>query len=251
MDKFKSDWDTYHLAVDANGIDLNLHWSNVEELSYYSTLQSGQFGRPERKFSKQTFFEEFPVFYNKMWKLNHHLGVYDIPADAKVLDIGSGVAVIDLLLAAQFPNSKIYLLDKEEMNLEKDVYYSDNYFFYHSWKPVIDCINTTKLKVDSINILNISDNWPDNLDMITSYFSWCMHYPKETYWSKVIDHLSPTGKLVVDVRNLNDRDTVNEITEELKVYPKKFALKNTVPKWIDDYGTDILGWRCVWQRGES
>jgi SAM-dependent methyltransferase len=248
MNKFNQDWNKYHLSID----NIDLYWSDVDELSYYATLQSGQFGQKDKLFSKQTFFEEFPKFYQKMWDLNSYLSVYnDLSDNAKILDIGSGIAVIDLLIAKKYPNSKIFLLDKgkEDVELKQNVFYSNDYFFYNSWDPVIDCINNSN--ITNTEILNITDEWPNDLDLITSYFSWCMHYPKETYWKLVKEKLKPNGKLVIDVRNLKDRNVIEEISEEFCSKPKKFEFKNTIPEWIDNYSSDTLGWRCVWERVEK
>lgn len=246
MSKFKKDWDKYHLTVD----NLSLSWSNVDDLAFYNMLQAGLFGKRNREFSKQTFFEEFPKFYQLMWKLNQSLGVNNFPNNTKILDIGSGVGVIDLLLLKQNPTLNIFLLDKEDLVLNPNVFYAEDYFFYNSWNPVIDCIENSNLNKDSITFLDTTDDWPQELDVITSYFSWCMHYPKEVYWDRVLKHLSPNGMLVIDIRNLKERNVVEEISDELKIKPKTYELKNSVPEWIDNYGTDVLGWRCVWKRSQ-
>jgi hypothetical protein len=73
-----------------------------------------------------------------------------------------------------------------------------------------------------------------------------MHYPKEKYWSKVKNTLKPGGKLIVDVRKLKDRNTVEEISDELKCIPKKHEFKNTIVDWIDNNEDETLGYRCVW-----
>jgi len=244
MHKFKKDWNKYHLNIDG----INLQWSDVDNLSFYATLQSGQFGKKDKMFSKQTFFEEFPKFYNLMWSLNNNLGINNIQSNSKILDIGSGISIIDLLLLKKDPSLKFFLLDKEELTLNSDVYYSEDYFFYNTWECVKDCLQTTNLPSSQVSFLQPADTWPEDIDVITSYFSWCMHYPKEVYWRKVLDHLSTNGMLVVDVRNLKDRNVVEEISDELKIKPKTFEIKNSIPEWIDNYGNSILGWRCVWNR---
>lgn len=244
MKKFEKDWNQYTLTID----NITLQWRDVETLAWFSTLQSGMFGVPGRDFSKQIFFEEFKPFYEKMWNLNKFLDI-TYKGNENILDVGSGVSIIDLLLAKKYPELNFTLLDKEEVNMQPDIFYSNEYFFYNSWKPVVDCIETTNIEKSRFNFITNTDKWPEDLDMITSYFSWCMHYPKETYWDNLKDSLKKNGKLILDVRNLDDRDVVSEITEEFKCKPKVFAFKNTTPEWIDNYGNDTLGWRCVWVKG--
>ena len=248
MNKFREHWNHYNLSIDTSKDVIHLSWKDVESLAFYCTLQAGQFGKPSNLFSKQLFFENFSTFYQKLWTLTESLGAFDIPNDSVILDIGSGVGVMDLILAKFMPNSTIYLLDKEELNLKKDVYYDNDYFFYHNWDPVNDAITSSEINLDQIKIISPDDEWPKQIDCITSYFSWCMHYPKETYWQKVVDCLKPGGKLLLDVRNLNDRDVVSEISKEFKSNPKMHEFKATVNTDIDNYGNDILGWRCVWTK---
>ena len=250
MDKFSVDWESYELTVESDRGPLDLKWSNVEDLAKYATLQSGLFG-VNRPYSKQVFFETFPKFYQGMWNLTHSMGGFDLPENAVVVDIGSGVGIMDLLLAAYLKNPSIHLIDKQELNNKPGVYFSKDYFFYNSWNPTLDCINKTPNIKDKIFFKDPTDNWPEEVDCVTSYFSWCMHYPKEVYWDKIKQTLKPGGKLIVDVRKLKDRDIIEEISEEFKSIPKLHRYEHTVVKWIDDNQDSTLGHRCVWTRNNN
>lgn len=250
MDKFSVDWDSYQLVIDSDRGELILNWRNVEELAKYSTLQSGLFGL-NKPFSKQVFFEAFPKFYQNLWNLNATMGCFDLSDSAVVVDIGSGVGIMDLLLAKYLKNPKIFLVDRHELNNEPGVYFSENYFFYNSWGPTVDCLESTPDIKEKIIMLDPEDSWPEQVDCVTSYFSWCMHYPKNTYWNKIKQCLKPNGKLIVDIRKLKDKDIIEEISEELKSIPKIYRYENTVVKWIDDNQDDTLGHRCVWTRKDN
>jgi len=246
--RFSKDWETYILSIDTDKKGpISIRWNDVDNMAKLSTMQSGLFGI-DREFSKQAFYELFPNFYKNLWKITEILGGFELPEDAVIIDIGSGIGVMDLLLSQYLPKSKFYLVDKNEMNLVSNVFYSTNYFFYNSWEPVLNCIETTNIDPKRFKLNNPEDDWPEQVDCISSYFSWCMHYPKETYWNRVKETLKPGGKLILDIRNLSDRNVIEEISDEIKSYPRTFEFKNTVAKWIDNAGTDILGHRCVWTR---
>ena len=250
MDKFSNDWNFYELTINSNRGPLDLKWTDVEELAKYTTLQSGLFGQ-NRPFSKQVFFEVFPKFYQNLWSLTESLGGFDLPDSAVIVDIGSGIGIMDLLLAKFLKDPKIFLVDRQELNNKPGVYFSENYFFYNSWVPTIDCLESTPGIKEKITMLDPQDEWTEEVDCVTSYFSWCMHYPKDVYWDRIKQRLKPNGKLIVDIRKLKDKNIVEEISDEFKSNPKMHRYENTVVKWIDDNQDDTLGYRCVWTRKDN
>lgn len=136
-----------------------------------------------------------------------------------VVDVGSGVAIFDLLLS-QCTDANFYLVDKSALDKFFPVQYSaDKHGFYNSWNVVTDAITTSNLDPARFNFVSPTDEWPEQIDMIVSMHSWCWHYPKDNYWSKAIANLKSGGYLVLDILNLADRDTAQEITDELKANP--------------------------------
>jgi hypothetical protein len=144
----------------------------------------------------------------------------DISNLKKVVDIGSGVSAPDLLASKCNPNTEFYLVDKSEYSRKYNgIYYQDVHGHYNSWNVVEDCINSSGLNRSKFNFLDPNDEWPMDVDLVLSTFSWCWHYPKETYWNKVLSSLKIGGMLLVDVINLSDRDVVKEISDELGSVP--------------------------------
>ena len=190
------------------------------------------------------------------WSQRENQGMLNYPDGAKILDIGAGVSVIDLLLYNYIPNSNFYLLDVENLDQNfaalgpRTVCYSENYPYYNSWDPVKDAISTSKFDNERFNFLSSIDQLTDNMDVITSYLSWCFHYPKDVYWDKVFDSLKTGGKLILDVRPLHDRNVIGEISDVMKCDPVKFAFPK-VPNYVDTFNgpeKDIVGYRCMWTK---
>lgn len=244
------DWNHYTLEITTDKGPISVKWKNVEELAKYATLQSGLFGGVSDKLTKQTFFDHFQNWSQREWDRRFKMQSFNLADSPTIIDIGSGVAVIDLLLYSYLPNSKFYLIDKDAVEFVRDIYYSKDYPFYNQWGPVIDAIESSGFDSSRFAMQGPEDPWPE-ADCITSYYSWCFHYPKEVYWQKTLDSLKVGGKLILDVRYLKDKNTVEEISNEFKCDPIIFEYANTIPKWIDDFKDSdpgVLGHRCVWTR---
>ncbi len=250
MNNLTKDWLKYCLTVDSKSGPISLNWNDSETLAFYAALQSGLFGGASELFSKQVFFEQFPKWAQNQWSYHEQIVGHNIKPNDLILDIGSGIAVVDLLQAKANPTNKFILVDKQDQNFQQGVYYSDQYPFYNSWAPVEDCVFASGLDANRFSMQDPSMPWPE-VDHIISYFSWCFHYPKNTYWSKVLSSLKTGGTLTLDVRLIDSEDVVGEISEELKFIPYKDAIPNTIPKHIDNYPSPdpkIMGYRCHWKR---
>lgn len=234
--------------------DISITWNNVDQLSIYSNLQSGFYLQENQTFSKDLLFKHFEHWNQMFWTQREDQGMLDYPDGANILDIGAGMAVIDLLLYNYIPNSKFYLLDKEDWDESfaefgtPKICYGKTYPFYNSWRPVKDAIESSQFDQSRFKFISQYQEIPENLDVVTSYLSWCFHYPKETYWDKVFNSLKTGGKLILDVRPLHDKDILGEISEQMKSSPVTFAFPK-VPSYVDEFDgpeKNITGYRCMW-----
>jgi hypothetical protein len=244
------EWDHYTLTIDTDKGPVSVKWKNVEELAKYATLQSGIFGGVSDRLTKQTFFNYFQNWSQREWDRRFKMQCFQLNDNPTIIDVGSGIAVVDLLLYRYLPTSKFYLVDKDAVEFERNIFFSENYPFYNQWAPVRDAIDASEFDASRFVMQGPDAVWPES-DCITSYYSWCFHYPKETYWQKTLDSLKIGGKLILDIRYLKNKDVVGEISEEFKCDPIVFEYANTIPKWIDDFkdaDPSILGHRCVWTR---
>lgn len=242
------------LTISSNRGPLTIQWSNIESLAKYAMAQAGGYGQINKGLPLLELHDKyFQNWHQFCWRQREKLSVYDnLPENSRVLDIGCGIAILDLLLYSYTPKSTFFLLDKEDM-WNKDtrpynVSYTIDHPFYHSWEPVLDAISTSNFDRSRFNFLNPEDNFPNDLDLVISSFSWCWHYPKEVYWDKVLASLKTGGKLYLDVRLLPDRNIIEEISDSLKSKPEFIEIKK-IPNQIDIYNngdTNISGHQCVW-----
>jgi SAM-dependent methyltransferase len=116
----------------------------------------------------------------------------------RILDIGSGIAGVHLLL-----NSDVCLLDKTQT--DKDLYYGfhERTSFYSSLKLAEKFLreNGFNHKIETQEATEDNQiNFEGKFDLVISLISWGFHYPVETYLDKVYDKLEVGGNLIIDVR---------------------------------------------------
>lgn len=126
-----------------------------------------------------------------------------------ILDIGCGIAGIDLFLNNHYKNSvEFSLLDKNEVN--ETVYYDLNNkaAFYNSLDLAKDFLSQNGIDKTKISLLFANDkneiNTPKEFDLVISLISWGFHYPVETYLNKVQELLNNSGVLIIDIRKGNN-----------------------------------------------
>lgn len=205
------------ITINNNSNQLSLTWTNIQELRKWSRMQLGEAYFPV-SLSDSEFMSLFEKRIQNNW--NRIASNVDVTKFKKIVDVGSGVSTPDLLASKCNPTAEFYLVDKSEYSRKYNgIYYQDVHGHYNSWNVVEDCINSSGLDRNKFNFLDPNDAWPTDVDLVLSTFSWCWHYPKETYWNKVLSSLKVGGVLLVDVLNLSDRDVVQEISDELGSTP--------------------------------
>lgn len=130
-----------------------------------------------------------------------------------ILDIGCGVAGIDIMLHRQFQNANFYLLDKTEVNSK--VYYGieKEAAYYNSLYIAEEILKLNGVDKSHIFLQEVSEAplFPGKkFDLIVSLISWGFHYPIPTYLDYVYNALRPGGMLIVDVRKDTGGDKLLE-----------------------------------------
>ncbi len=145
-----------------------------------------------------------------------------------LLDIGCGMAGIDILLSEHYANNiDIFLIDKTLINKKIYYHFKKKGAFYNSLQ-----ISKTILKNNDINSGNIylqeatQDNrisFEGNFDMVISLISWGFHYPILTYLDEVYKKLKIEGILIVDIRKNSGGE--NEMKRKFGNYKIIFSSK--------------------------
>ena len=201
-------------------------------------------------YQKRQVFEYtcLSTYYNKYWRLLENLKMFELPNNAKVLDVGCGNSIMDFILYQYATNPTIYLLDKHELKYPRPAWVDqvENYQFYHLWDVVEDAIASSNFNKDNFVFLSPEDIWPQDLDLITSYGSWGWHYPFSTYWPQARESLKVGGKLSIDLSdNANSFmfpsviDMVSEDFADTPIIHRKTPSKDT---------TKNSGCRIIWTR---
>ena len=249
------------LKIDSKKGPLSIQWSDSQTLIHYAAMQAGCYHVDISNVdwsSKDRFAtlhrENFQRWNQERWMDRENMGVFDLPKGAKIVDIGSGVSITDLLLYSYVPDSVFFLVDKNaDWDSKLDpatVSYTELHPHYNSWDTVFDAIETSNFNKTRFNMLSPDDDFPEDTDLIMSSYSWCFHYPKEIYWQKVKNSLKAGGKLCLDVRLLHERDMIQEISEEFKSSPITLPIPKSA-SYVDNLPTvipNVAGYRCLWTK---
>ncbi len=159
----------------------------------------------------------------------------------RILDIGCGIAGIDILLYDRYRSEspQLFLLDKT--NVEPSVFYDFHAkgAFYNSLAAATQTLSVNGVPAANIQTFEARD---DNriearpgFDLILSLISWGFHYPVGTYLNEVVRVLGPEGRLILDVR---------KGTDGLEQLRSRFKVVQTIsekPKYLRIMACNQLG----------
>jgi SAM-dependent methyltransferase len=158
--------------------------------------------------------------------MNEYLSIAEFLPEpcTSILDIGCGVAGIDVLLNYHYKANqpKFFLLDKT--HIEKSVWYGfkTKGAFYNSLDTAKDLLVQNNVPESFIHMVDATENNDINIDcrvdLVISLLSWGFHYPIDTYLEKVLKLLMKSGVLILDVRkNTNGIDLLSDVFSNVDV----------------------------------
>lgn len=123
-----------------------------------------------------------------------------------VLDIGCGIAGIDVFINNHYSSSNIqfFLLDKTYA--ERNVYYDfhKKAAFYNSLFVAKSVLVQNDIKEENVHLIEATENNDvninQNIDLVISLISWGFHYPVSTYLTEIYEILDKNGKVILDIR---------------------------------------------------
>lgn len=213
-----------------------LKWSDDAALRRYAFYQHDNFqpwfekSKPRMLQPEQLSFRTVEILLwqiqQQFWRETSAFARFsELPQDATIIDVGSGIGIMDLCLAMYLKASKQILVDRDCFTLnESSLQFvsTAETIFQNSWTPVLDAIKTTGIEPSRFSLLDPSDQWPPNVDLVMSNFSWGWHYSSDIYLKRTVSALKPGGIVVLDILTLEPSSTelIGELSEKLKCTPK-------------------------------
>lgn len=164
-----------------------------------------------------------------------------LPSSAsRILDIGCGVAGLDVFLSRHYKNTvDIYLLDKTA--IDPVVYYGfkERGSVYNSLADAKDLLVKNGVSPERVHTQEATPgntiDFGVSFDVILSIISWGYHYPVSTYLKEVHAKLASGGVLIIDVRKgTGGTDMIKElfgsytVVEDTATYERILATKGSV-----------------------
>ena len=145
-----------------------------------------------------------------------------------VLDIGAGFCGYNILLAKKHLGMKLTVLDASNEDKQFRLGYQEKGEQYNDFGMLRTVFEQSDISPDRYELVDFRtidvSQWAGGksaqYDVIQSLYSWCFHYPYETYRHAVQTLLKPAGIMIVDCRKvpeqmdllLQDFDLVSDVT---------------------------------------
>ena len=131
----------------------------------------------------------------------------------QVLDIGAGFCGYNILLAKKHAGMKLTVLDASHEDKDFKLGYQARGEQYNDFGMLEIVFEQTNIHQDryelvdfrTIDVLEWASSRLGQYDVIQSLYSWCFHYPYETYRHAVQKLLKPGGIIVVDCRKIPEQ----------------------------------------------
>ncbi|MGB5466665.1 MAG: hypothetical protein WBM84_11325 [Sedimenticolaceae bacterium] len=182
-------------------------------------------------------------YFSLMKETAEDLLEHMLPSTSSILDIGSGIAGIDLFFYHALNTPKLYLLDKTR--LEDKVWYmfEEKPAFYSSHEIAKDVLTLNGVKAADISTIDARDDGvipiaPKSIDAVVSTVSWGFMYPVKPYLASVVALLRDDGIVITDIRKGTDGEAqlaeffdTEVIREQRKFKTLKCRLRTQYSAW--------------------
>lgn len=141
-----------------------------------------------------------------------------------VLDIGCGLAAVDVLLSKHYGNPMITLVDQDKVDANIHYGFRDLGSFYNSFALAGQIMKENGVTNYSFIPANTGADVRIGVkqDLIISLLSCGYHYPVDFYLDRMVELLSPRGRIIIDIR---------ENTDGVKKFKRYFSEVETISNY--------------------
>ena len=163
---------------------------------------------------------------------SQYLKWFEIGSDSsrpmQVLDIGAGFCGYNILLSRKYTGMRLTVLDASNEDKDFRLGYQDTGEQYNDFEILRMIFDQSDISQDRYELVDFRaidvSQWAGGriakYDVIQSLYSWCFHYPYETYRNAVQKLLKTDGIMIIDCRKipeqmdllLQDFDLVSDVT---------------------------------------
>ena len=213
-----------------------------------ANIQTGNFFQHSVSDPVQNLIDNFADYYAWNWQQCEDIGTFDLAENARILDLGAGLSIIDLIFAQQRSDTKFWLVDRGINSYQADniIKHGEDHPYYNSWLTVEQLIALNQIDRKRFTLQPPDGPWPTDMDLIISTWCWCWHVPFSIYWQRILASLKPGGRLCVDIRKEHFDELVPVINRALGSMPLVSLYQSTIEKI--DHSKPVTGFRCLWQR---
>ncbi len=128
-----------------------------------------------------------------------------LPESCKdILDIGCGMAGIDVLLYRHYDKPRLVLLDGDgqvENHEDKINFHPEGMKPFNDMAAMKELLSANAVDLEQVFTLPIGyEGASSRIDLCISLLSWGWHYPVNTYLDLVCRCMRPGGRLILDLR---------------------------------------------------
>lgn len=231
-----------HLEFNLSCGNISLNLPTDQEFRNQLLIQNGHFGKG---LGISDHDLAIAVVKNYTPILERSLKYLDTDKVLKILDIGAGNSIIDIVLAKVHPYASFILLDGDEWNNNPNLH-SSEFKPYNHWQHVISLIDENELDSTRFRFVGLDYLFDETVDYIISYGSCGLHYPIQTYTDKISSAISSDGYIAIGpILNVNSQiESLNskfKLVELLELNGFANRESNQMSKWSKYFDKDFAG----------
>lgn len=144
-----------------------------------------------------------------------------LPSNASnILDIGCGLAILDIFLAQNYEKPNFFLIDKNKVDLKIKYGFSKNYESYNNLNETKKILLANNILDEQIFLNNAEEKIDINkkMDLVLSIKSMAFHYPLENYLDLLKRVCTKNTEFIFDISTERYQlDSLSEYFEKIDV----------------------------------